>query len=651
MFMVHAIALTTALFGYSADAATGCYPTYAPGTYEIGDWVSATKTTTATATESCVWLSAGCGADGFKTVTTATSETNNYQCTGEESLCSQSAYDPTGQYSSSTWTKESVECSGIAAVAFPTVAPTPALWDGGGCPAPYASGTYDAGDVVSVVEGTHTMVYRCKEEPTNLFCGMTGFEPGTSQHGGQAWTALGSCSGTIAPTLAPEFVSIADAGGCPAEFSAEEDYEEADRVGVDDFVYECKAWPSGAHCSQAGFEPGSDSVTEYWKEAWTLVGYCSGTIAPTTSPVYVTLADMGGCPDEWSPGVYEEGDMVAGDYLVYECQSWPESGHCGQAGYEPNTSPATPDAWKIAWTLIGFCSGSMGPTSSPTFDAANFVGACPEEWSRGSNTAYDEGDMVSVTVSDMPLRQVAFKCKAWPYSGHCGQFSPEDSIGGPLGWTLAGSCGGSDVSLAPTGSPSFDRLAIDTDGCPDEYSSSVTDYEDGDHVAWTVSAVPSRKIVYKCRPWPYTEWCNNPNYKPGSDLEKEAWTLVGACTGSTAPTLSPTPYVGTCQYNKCITVEEVESCVIGQTGCSCTGTMPALVCERMIEVEDCNNLEDVEMWSSSVDYVTDDVVRVGTKRFKCREWPNYFWCRSEAYVPTEESGIWTNAWTVDGMCS
>lgn len=50
-----------------------------------------------------------------------------------------------------------------------------------------------------------------------------------------------------------------------------------------------------------------------WKEAWTLVGYCSGTIAPTKAPHFETLdAIEGGCPDGWDEdGEYDEGDLVA----------------------------------------------------------------------------------------------------------------------------------------------------------------------------------------------------------------------------------------------------------------------------------------------------------------------------------------------------
>jgi len=105
--------------------------------------------------------------------------------------------------------------------------------------------------------------------------------------------------------------------------------------------------------------------------------------------------------------------MVSVDGKVFSCKAWPFSAHCGQAGYEPLSSPDNRGngAWRDAWTLAGWCSGSIGPTSSPSVDPANLVGACPKEWSGGSNVKYEEGDMVSITVSNVPLRKVAYKCK------------------------------------------------------------------------------------------------------------------------------------------------------------------------------------------------------------------------------------------------
>merc|ERR1712085_238948 len=59
----------------------------------------------------------------------------------------------------------------------------------------------------------------------------------------------------------------------------------------------------------------------------------------------------------------------------------------------------------------------------------------------------------------------------------------------------------------------------------------------------------------------------------------------------------------------------------------------------------------VTPWVSSYQYEEGEVVRAGNKRFKCKAWPHYFWCRMSAYQPTdEETGIFSNAWTRDGIC-
>lgn len=290
----------------------------------------------------------------------------------------------------------------------------------------------------------------------------------------------------------------------------------------------------------------------------------------------------------------------------------------------------------------------MGPTASPSFDALN-VGVCPDEWSSGSNVAYEEGDMVSLTVSNVPLRKVAYKCKAWPYSGYCGQFSPTE-YGGDQGWALAGSCNG---SIGPTASPVFQSLAEYGDGCPEDWSVSTTTYDAGDLVSLTLSTTPERKVVYKCQDWPNTGYCNQGSgFKPGTQYGPMAWTMMGMCEGTMAPTGAPVPYVNTmCSYSQCRMREVQEQCTPGSTGCSCRdGDAAGPTCLRDTETEICMGAP-VDTWSSSFDYHEGDVVRVGMKRFKCREWPNKFWCKMEAYKPTnDENGVWRDAWTTDGMC-
>jgi len=650
MFRIQPIALAAALHGLASLApsvsAAGCYPAWvAGGSYSDGDMVSRVKTTeTVTTTLTDCTSGSDCVNGKRVTETTTTdSKTYNFSC-NEAGWCSNAAYDPVGQYGGSAWGQEGGECSGTATAA---TVPVPATWGNGGCPKPYASGTdYAPMAVVSVVKTGYTMVYQCASEPSNLFCGMSGYEPGNSQYGSTVWTSLGSCTGTISPTTSPNYVALADEGGCPGAFDGGADYEQGDKISLDGLVYQCRPWPASAHCSQTGYEPGTSlgtgaQLVEHWREAWSVVGYCEGTIAPTTSPVFVSLADVGGCPDDWSVQTYEEGDRVHSMGLVYACKSWPHSGNCGQAGFEPNVNSATADAWKMAWTVVGHCSGSRGPTASPSYDPANSVGACPEEWSGGAHTKYEEGDLVAVTVSAVPLRQVAYRCKAWPFSGYCGQLSPL-VFGGDQGWAFAGSC---DGSIGPTISPNFQQLAF-VPGCPAEWNPFTTDYEAGDTVAYTVSDEPARKIVYKCRDWPNTGYCNQGSgFEPTAQYGKMAWTLVGACVGSVAPTASPVVYAGTCRFRKC--VEEDEACVPGSSGCSCNVNQSAN-CKKKVNV--CR-MVDVLTYNKATDYAYGDVVRVGTKRFKCKTWPNGLWCNNEAYSPKLDGSIWSNAWLVDGTCS
>lgn len=396
---------------------------------------------------------------------------------------------------------------------------------------------------------------------------------------------------------------------------------------------------------------GGSTAVEAWRTAWDIVGHCSGTITPTSSPSFVTLENLGGCPDSWmvtSAGdAYEENDIVEARGLVFSCRAWPFSGFCGQAGYEPLVDSGTPDAWKDAWELVGFCSGSIGPTSSPNFDELETVGACPEEWVQGDQLSYEPDDIVSVSVSLSPIKKVVYRCRAWPNSNHCGQHAP-DVFGGELGWSLSGSCEG---SIGPTSSPSFDELGLisNPSGCPQDFSTSDT-YEAGDLVSVTASIAPSRKIVYECRAWPNSGYCNQQGstLDPGEKFGFLGWTLRGSCDGTLAPSMAPVAYAGLCQFIKCETgtscnVDGPSNGISGSTACSCRGTdVQSSSCTQTV----CT-LTDVETYSTSTTYDVGDVARRGARQFTCRV---RGWCNQSAYQPLLVSGIWSDAWTESGDC-
>jgi chitodextrinase len=146
-------------------------------------------------------------------------------------------------------------------------------WSGVGCPPSWQNGaSYKGGDIVEV-EG---VVYECSSEKyVNTFCGMLGYKPGDSLYWSQAWTELGSCSGVIAPTTSPNFVSLVESGGCPKEYQSGTSYNAGDTVtlegnGVVKIVYKCEALDAG-YCDL--FPPNHDS-----KLGWKVLGYCSGKL-------------------------------------------------------------------------------------------------------------------------------------------------------------------------------------------------------------------------------------------------------------------------------------------------------------------------------------------------------------------------------------
>jgi hypothetical protein len=231
---------------------------------------------------------------------------------------------------------------------------------GGGCYSSWRQGSdYVSGDIVSAVVPlnatagtTQTKNFKCTSGSMPSLSHCPNYDPaGTGSTA--AWSDQGVCSGALvtpAPTNKPTAARWTGTG-CPDEWKEGTTYEGGDIAELDGLVYKCsEAQAVSTWCGQSGYKPG-DSL--YWTSAWTLLGSCDGTISPSKSPVYVSLADAGGCPDEYDPSAtYEEGDKVMSNDVVYKCRPWPNSGWCSMDAYAPGGAFS-----KDAWTTLGYCDG------------------------------------------------------------------------------------------------------------------------------------------------------------------------------------------------------------------------------------------------------------------------------------------------------
>ena len=238
----------------SSTSAAGCYPVWSPGlAYSSGSLVSAIRVLNTTA---------------------GMTVKKNFECTSGSlpvlSHCPN--YDPSNEVQAAAAWKDLGECTGTAAMPVPTNKPTYAKWTGSGCPTSWVAGrSYEGGDLAEV-DGN---VYKCSTAPfVNYWCGNVSFKPGDSTYWQEAWTLLGSCIGTLAPSKSPSYVALKTFGGCPAIYNDGTSYEAGDKVTFEVstgtlLVYECQAFPNNGYCNL--FEPG------HWsKLGWTLKGYCDG---------------------------------------------------------------------------------------------------------------------------------------------------------------------------------------------------------------------------------------------------------------------------------------------------------------------------------------------------------------------------------------
>ena len=165
--------------------------------------------------------------------------------------------------------------------------------------------------------------------------------------------------------------------------------------------------------------------------------------------------------------------------------------------------------------------------------------------------------------------------------------------------------------------------------------------------------------MYECRVWPNSGYCNQgEGFKPGTVYGDLAWAMKGACDGSMAPTSAPIAYQGDCFYDKFVVTKNTgtTTCAHGSsTDCLCSPCTGTSCSQRYTCVKPTDTIRTVQTtvtpWMSSYDYKEGDVIRAGNKRFKCKAWPYNLWCKKSNYQPTQqEVGMWSDAWTKDGVC-
>ena len=192
------------------------------------------------------------------------------------------------------------------------------------CPAAFTYSSYAPGVTVSVNNPASTTldeVYQCREAPLNLFCGQTGYEPGTSQYWEHAWMKTGECvpgngqAVNSAPTPTNVCVAIPQAQLQHGLWATTDQHCGVCTSGLVTW------WPCNAGlCRCTDDAPSS--------------GNAVASPVPQQGDVPVPL-NLGACPTPYSPGVPGQGDIVSNNGVVYQCKTSVSGLHCPQAGYEP----------------------------------------------------------------------------------------------------------------------------------------------------------------------------------------------------------------------------------------------------------------------------------------------------------------------------
>lgn len=297
-----------------------------------------------------------------------------------------------------------------------TLAPTPAVWSGTGCPTTYVAGTPVApGASVTVTKDGVSLVYLCNADTTGGWCNMEGYQPGTGRAWKMAWTLMGSCTGTLTPTLSPTTraptsspsSSLPNQGGCPSVWTTGVSYREGDLVSKNDMVYQCNGYPMSLFCPMDAYAP--LLVSGAWKLAWTTVGPCTGTSAPMTASPTTTLPSSS--PTS-SPTAY--------------------SGTCEYDKIVVTAGPSVPcvhgSSTSCICTAVDVSVNPLGYTCTMPSTVTTPTPTPVTAWSKSIN--YAAGDVVRVGIN-------RFKCKESPFSGWCSVEAYAPAIGGSVRWTDA----------------------------------------------------------------------------------------------------------------------------------------------------------------------------------------------------------------------
>lgn len=134
----------------------------------------------------------------------------------------------------------------------------------------------------------------------------------------------------------------------------------------------------------------------------------------------------------------------------------------------------------------------------------NQPGQTCKEYATWKNSSFKAGETVAADG-------MVYACKDWPFDGWCGQkgYEPGVDRSWESAWDLVATC-------AP--------VQKEERACAHLSTWQPGRYAAGDQVR-------ERGQVYECKPWPYTRWCSQEAFRPGSsDHWESAWYLLGSCS-------------------------------------------------------------------------------------------------------------------------